>query len=76
MIKIECFDGRPHENGTHFRDCEMYYPVQAVLKELENLCSCKNLNDGTVYLVKGEYMCAFCYFKNKLENWRKRDEDL
>ena len=26
--KIECFDGRVHKDGKHFKDCDMYFSVQ------------------------------------------------
>lgn len=28
--KIRCFDGRPHINGKHFEDCDMYFTVNDV----------------------------------------------
>jgi hypothetical protein len=62
MIKIVCFDGRPHADGKHFKNCDMYYPVQSVLKSLKNLCYCKE-SDGSFFgRNENEQLCAFCYF--------------
>ncbi len=35
--KIECFDGRPHIDGKHFEDCDMYFAINSVKLAVERL---------------------------------------
>lgn len=63
--QIQCFDGRPHKEGKHFEDCDMYFSVKSMksaveyLKEqIDNLYH--KFPKGDVWRASNDTVCDMC----------------